>query len=1172
MKRFFSWLREAWFWSLLGICILSLILWFEGPLLVFDGSEPFAAESVRWYCIAVFFLLWGASQVWRYVAANRAQTALTQGLTAPAEVAPGVAETAAELASLRQRLQAALALMKKTRRGGLYHLPWYMFVGVPGAGKTTALVQSGLTFPLADSMGQAALGGVGGTRNCEWWFTDEAVLLDTAGRYTSQDSYREVDQAAWLGFLQLLRKHRRQRPLNGVIVTLSVADLLQQTGAERQVQAQAIRARIQELHTGLGIRFPIYVMLTKCDLLPGFVEFFAHLSRAERAQVWGMTFALTETQQVDPALAAFNGEFQLLEQQLQAQVLSRVQQERDPQRRALVCGFAQHFAVLGPLLDDFLQQVFAANLYEEKALLRGVYFTSGTQEGSPVDRVMGALADAFGLARQVLPPHVASGRSYFITQLLREVIFPEANLVAVNLDLKRRRYGLQWSLGAGLALLFVLLGMALFNSYYRNQEEVREVKKQVSAIAVLAAALPSQIRDEQLLPILDQLRDLPGGYAQRDQSVPWAMQLGLSQRAKLGEGGQLAYQTLLRDALLPRILSMLEQQLRRQNANNDDYLYETLRVYLMLGELRHFDRNSVQVWLDDYWVRNGNDVRVAQALSGHAEALLEQLSEAPDRPKLNTALVSATRLTLARMPLQQRIYNNLKRELSRAKLAEFSVSSAAGRDAPQALIRRSGEPLTRGVNGMFSLAGYRKFLLQNRQAMLDVAQDSWVLAQQEAVSNVASEEQIRVAVSQLYFSDYIKEWDAFLADVAIAPFSTLEQGARVSAILSGPESPLRKLLQAAAKETTLEGTILGKLSGLSVGAAVKDRLDGYQKRLARAIDLNPTEVAAPVKAVNPVDLHFDDLHKMASGAGPLPLDAVLAQLKDVAAYLDAAAAAKRSGAPAPPAEAMSKLKRDADGKPAPLGAMLKNIDGSAVGLTSGSERERLNSLWVGNGGAFCRAAIAARYPLLRSAAKEVTPDDFGKFFAPGGIIDDFFQKNLMLYVDMGGKQWHWRSTAQNAPLGMAQEVLDSFQRAAYIRDAFFSAGGKQVSLRFELRPLSIDPVWSKLILEIDGQQLTYLPHTPQRAMAFQLPSGKGNGQVRFDVTPDSPRAELHTDGSWAWFRMMDKGRLEASAQSERYTLAFDLDSKRAVFELNASSVINPFQRAILEQFHCPASL
>ena len=54
-------------------------------------------------------------------------------------------------------------------------------------------------------MGQGAVAGVGGTRLCDWWFTENAVLIDTAGRYTTQDSDAAVDRAGWDAFLDLLK-------------------------------------------------------------------------------------------------------------------------------------------------------------------------------------------------------------------------------------------------------------------------------------------------------------------------------------------------------------------------------------------------------------------------------------------------------------------------------------------------------------------------------------------------------------------------------------------------------------------------------------------------------------------------------------------------------------------------------------------------------------------------------------------------------------------------------------------------------------------------------------------------------------------------------------------------------------------------------------------------------
>ena len=135
-----------------------------------------------------------------------------------------------------------MSALKEQRRCGhsLYELPWYVIIGAPGSGKTTALLNSGLKFPLEQRVGKGALRGVGGTRNCDWWFTDEAIFLDTAGRYTTQDSDAASDSAGWSEFLALLRKYRARRPINGVILTISAHDLIV---AERRRRARRTSRR-----------------------------------------------------------------------------------------------------------------------------------------------------------------------------------------------------------------------------------------------------------------------------------------------------------------------------------------------------------------------------------------------------------------------------------------------------------------------------------------------------------------------------------------------------------------------------------------------------------------------------------------------------------------------------------------------------------------------------------------------------------------------------------------------------------------------------------------------------------------------------------------------------------------------------------------------------------------
>ncbi|MGD8910986.1 MAG: type VI secretion system membrane subunit TssM, partial [Chromatiales bacterium] len=576
----------------IGLLAISLIIWLLGPLIAIAGFEPLTSPLNRLLAIACLILVWLAKQLLHAYGKRKRNRQMLEGVLegeeAPAD--PARQESAQELEILRRRLQDAIGILKESKLGGrfnkhyLYQLPWYIFIGPPGSGKTTALLNSGLHFPLADELGSDALQGVGGTRNCDWWFTDDAVLLDTAGRYTTQDSYEAVDRAAWNGFLELLKRHRRRRPINGALVAISIADLLQQSELERMAHAKAIRMRVKELIDSFGIRFPIYVLFTKSDLLAGFNEYFESMSREERSQVWGMTFPFTEHSDLDSGISGFREEFRELERRIDARLLDRLEHERDPKRRILIYAFPQQFSSIREAAEGFLQEAFNANRYQETPMVRGVYFTSGTQEGTPIDRLLGAMAQEFGLNRQIAPAFSGSGRSYFIKRLFKDLIFPEAHLAGVNLRVERQRAWLQRLAYTAAVACTLLAAGAWFTSYSRNQGYVQQVafqaqaaQQKVDAVAVDDLSLTG------LLPALDSLRQIPAGYADQGKAIPWLMGLGLYQGEKLGSEAIGAYHNALKNLMLPRLILILEEQLRQQG-NNPDYLYEALKVYLMFDD------------------------------------------------------------------------------------------------------------------------------------------------------------------------------------------------------------------------------------------------------------------------------------------------------------------------------------------------------------------------------------------------------------------------------------------------------------------------------------------------------------------------------------------------------------------------------------------------------------
>ncbi len=208
-------LLSRWLLSGIAVALLAALVWVFGPFLsVLEGVLPRAGV------IVLLVVIWAAVNWWIGHRRRARDAALAAGV---AEADPATSASAEESDALRERLATAMELLRRARgtRGWLYEQPWYAIIGPPGAGKTTALLNSGLRFPLAAEMGEGAVAGVGGTRLCDWWFTDDAVLIDTAGRYTTQDSDAAVDRAGWEAFLQLLKRTRPRQPLNGVIVAIA---------------------------------------------------------------------------------------------------------------------------------------------------------------------------------------------------------------------------------------------------------------------------------------------------------------------------------------------------------------------------------------------------------------------------------------------------------------------------------------------------------------------------------------------------------------------------------------------------------------------------------------------------------------------------------------------------------------------------------------------------------------------------------------------------------------------------------------------------------------------------------------------------------------------------------------------------------------------------------------
>jgi len=1188
MIKLFSFLGRPWFLSLLGTAALALLVWLGGDLISIGGRTPLAAPSQRLLAVIGLFVAWALWQVTRVIRARLRNAKMVEQLTRDqaAHADPAQTATADELAALDERFQDALRLLKgaegRHRLGGrwVYQLPWYLIIGPPGCGKTTALVNSGLRFPLADQLGQGPVQGVGGTRNCDWWFTDDAVLLDTAGRYTTQDSYEQVDRSAWQGFLALLKKHRPRRPINGVLVAISLSDLLQQSPAERAAHIQAVKARLQELYTSFKVRFPVYLLLMKADLIAGFTEYFADLGKEGRAQVWGATFPLEEAAMVSgPATGLgpaerLRDELESLLERLSQRRLARLEEERDPQKRALIFAFPQQCSILAEVLEEFVRGVFTPSRYEVKPLLRGFYFTSGTQTGTPIDRVLASITNSFGFAKQGQLPFEGTGRGYFLQRLFTDLVFAEAGLAGLNPRLERRRRWLRNGAYAGLLTVALIAAGAWAMSYSRNQAYIQAEDQALLELDAQLDALPPETRDPiSLLPLLDSARALTEDALDPQAKPSWLAGFGLYQGNKLGPEAYRAYLRILRKALLPTVMLRLEDQILAATGD-PEFLHDALRVYLMLDDAEHYEAAAVQYWIGRDWDRSlarTTDEAQREALKDHLHALLEQ-RPVPLPINLDEALIARAREVLNREPLAEQIYQRLQERGLGASFAAFSVSDAAGDYAKLVFERRSGRSLNEGIDPLYTYEGYHQgFDGAVRQLILEASNDHWILGPTAGIElDADANDRLTEEVRRLYLRDYAEQWNDLLEDIDIVPPRDLHHAAEIARTLADrQQSPLRRLLLAVSTQTALDER--PENASIGSGGVPEGTPSGFLERVDRYFDDQPapSTVAQAEVPEAYVSRRFDWLHRLmeAPEGQAARFDRSLDALDQAYLHLKSVGAAAISGrgvlAIGETAE-IDQLKEVAGEMPEPVAGVLTTLAEDSGNIISGGMRAQLNRLWTAEVLPFCREAIHDRYPFEHDSTRETTLHDFARLFGPGGLLDSFFAENLSPLVDTSGKTWKWIGNG----IGSSAEVLAEFQRAAIIRDAFFLGGNKMPMVEFELTPERLDANANQFLIDLGGQILDYR-HGPPKSQLLQWPSPIAPGRVRmvFVDRLDARPARSFT-GPWAWFRLLDEARLIETNQRELFRLIFSLAGHTAELELRAVSVRNPFKLEELRGFRC----
>lgn len=365
---------------------------------------------------------------------------------------------------LQLKWKEAVEMLKRSplrnRGNPLYVLPWYLVLGESGSGKTTSINSARLASPFAEVHHAP---GISGTRNCDWWFFDQSIVLDTAGRYTLPvDGGRDTEE--WQRFLSLLVKYRKKEPIHGVIMTVAADKLLTVPLEELEKDGLQLRRRLDELMRVLGIRFPVYLLVTKCDLVRGMAQFSGRLDDKALDQPMGFLnqdLSCDVSSFVGRALAGVG------ERLKELRVLLLNERHATPFTAETLL-FPDEFSGLEKGIDCLARAAFQENRYQETPILRGIYFSSGRQEGTPFSHFLGEFGLIGGV--QVLP---GTSKGLFLHDFFEKVLPEDRRLFAPTI------HALKWqSITRNLGLtswviIWVALSGLLSYSFVRNLATIR---------------------------------------------------------------------------------------------------------------------------------------------------------------------------------------------------------------------------------------------------------------------------------------------------------------------------------------------------------------------------------------------------------------------------------------------------------------------------------------------------------------------------------------------------------------------------------------------------------------------------------------------------------------------------------------------------------------------------
>lgn len=1045
-------------------------------------------------------------------------------------------------------------------------LPLVIIVGEEGAGKSTFINYSNIEYPLSDSL-QSYKKFHQSTNNFSLYVSKNGALLDTEGNYFSQEKFfvpsssdelpeddldknKEflIKKNIWRNFLNFLNKNFFHSKLNGIVLIVDTSLFLSNPKEYSKDIIRYLVKRVNDCEDSLNLKFPIYVVFSKIDLLEGMKEFFEIFNEKVTDRALGISFK----DKLKPDI--LDKELKQLSQSLFFNFTNKNHFIYSLEDKNKTYFFLKQFDNLFALAKNFLLEIQTENAFKNNSLLRGVYFVSAYQENIPRNFLLDSVCEKYNIKKALAKTNpLHNKRSYFVKSLLEDIIFKDYFLSSMKNIFKK----------FSLLLLVLIISLSTyFLSFYfisRDKAEKEKAENTLTALQILLSDVDYKKLDiKEKANLLANLKNILEVYPElsKNSNIMQYLSLNISYRGFVE--AQDFYYKLNEDVFKNTLLKEMEYILQTDKDGKDN-LIKTLYMYKTLFERKYLNKNLLKIWINENWqLLNKYNISKENFLRGVDDI---QKINMENSNKDGKSIESAIRVLQRTTTRPQRLYVLLNFLNSDKRKEIYRLKEELGPAANNVFAESSKITSIDKVYTKNGMINFLQNLNQNIDNMMNI--ESWIL---ESTDNLTKENRsaLSIGVLKLYLIEYQNKWEDLLLSLEPKQYNSKESALNQLDVLSKKDNPISALIKIVSINTKLnEATLLREAYNIGLNASeiktyfsnITYFFNPYHKIAEQDSLLNSgvsavgLNIANDVRIMEVLGLDIKNIQTKIIEFGTNNTQSI----ENKIAY--ALNRGKEQDDP------FVVFANDIKKLPLELEKYYAKLHLYAWNLVESHGISLFNTAWFNEVYTPFINDIAPFYPFNDESTQELSMDSFKGFFGRNGTLNRFYDKYLNSVL-VKKTNTYSLNTQSNVKINFSKNFLDFMKETKNLSNLMLGSNDN-IKVNFTLQSLDLSADFSSIELRYNSNNAKYdhTLHSTLQIIGEQFNSNTSLNLTAFDY--HNPNLSYHKtySGEWAWYRFLKENK-----NNNEYSVIFN-NNEKLYFDfklingiLEASQILDILQR------------